>query len=100
MSTLFTNIKAFDLEKNSWYVGRGRNGNVGLWDGDHFLVIGSKFGHHLIKYESLYINESGTFQPFMKIDEGIMLESFGKIGWDAHYGRLMAFQCDNKTKVL
>jgi hypothetical protein len=100
MPIILSPIEGYDLEKNRWYVGRGRNGNVGLWDGESFLVIGSKFGHNLIKYESLYTNESGTFQPFMRIDEGIMIESFGKIGWDAHYGRLISFECDNKPNLL
>jgi hypothetical protein len=79
------------LEHGFWYVGRGRNGNVGLWDGEHFLVIGSKFDTFVIKCESYYTQESGTFQPFMKIDEGTMLEPFGATGWDNHYGLLMAF---------
>ena len=30
------------LETGRWYVGRGRNGNVGLWDGKCFLVIGQE----------------------------------------------------------
>ncbi len=88
------------LKPGCWYVGRGRNGNVGLWDSEVFLVIGLKFGHHLIKYEPLYTDESGTFQPFMRIDEGIMLEPFGKYGWDAHYGQLMKFECGNENNPL
>lgn len=49
MPTILSPIEGYDLEKNRWYVGRGRNGNVGLWDGESFLVIGSKFLHNLIK---------------------------------------------------
>lgn len=81
------------LECGAWYVGRGRNGNVGLWDGEAFLVIGMIFGRPTIKHEWLYTDEEGTFQPFLRIDEGTMLEPFGDAGWDAHYGRLMRFTC-------
>lgn len=97
MSIILPSMNSHDLEKNSWYIGRGRNGNIGLWDGEMFLVIGLIFGHHIIKHEFLYTRGSGTFQPFMKIDEGIMLEPFGKSGWDAHYGRLMRFECGNES---
>ncbi|MBU2803239.1 hypothetical protein HFV02_13495 [Acidithiobacillus caldus] len=86
-------IPAEQLVKGAWYVGRGRNGNVGLWDGEMFLVIGYKFDRPTIKYESPYKDEEGTFQAFLRIDEGTMIEPFGDIGWDAHYGRLMRFSC-------
>jgi len=88
-----TSVIPFEkLTSGCWYVGRGRNANVGLWDGETFLVIGFNFGEPVIKYEFLYTSESGTFQPFMKIDEGKMIEPFGKDGWDAHYGSLMIFE--------
>lgn len=74
-----------------WYIGRGRNGNVGLWDGKRFLVIGKKFCEPRIKYEPYYTEKTGCFQPFLQIDEGIMAEPFGKAGWDAHYGAKMKF---------
>jgi hypothetical protein len=74
-----------------WYVGRGRNGNVGRWDGKCFLVIGEKFGQLVIKREPYYTEESGCFQPFALVDEGQMIEPFGEGGWDAHYGRRIAF---------
>ena len=74
-----------------WYVGRGRNGNVGLWDGDSFLVIAEKMGDMVIKHEPLYRAESGCFQPFVMIDEGTMVAPFGPVGWDAHYGTTLRF---------
>jgi len=86
-------ISLDQLTPGRWYVGRGRNGNVGLWDGETFLVIGFKFDHPVVKHEFPYTSESGTFQPFLLIDEGSMLEPFGNTGWDAHYGRLMKFIC-------
>ncbi|HMC66928.1 MAG TPA: hypothetical protein VKI65_18470 [Gemmataceae bacterium] len=79
------------LIKGSYYVGRGRNGNVGLWDGEVFLVLGWKFDEYVIKEEPYYTHESGCFQPFALVDEGVMAEPFGKIAWDKHYGRRMEF---------
>jgi hypothetical protein len=80
-----------ELVKGKWYVGRGRNGNVGQWDGECFLVIGEKFGRPEIKYEPYYGDTTGCFQPFTMIDEGRMVEPFGPVGWDAHYGRRLEF---------
>lgn len=80
------------LVAGKWYVGRGRNGNVGLWDGECFLVIGEKLNEYAIKREPYYAEEQGCFQPFLQIDEGCMTEPFGKAGWNAHYGRRMEFQ--------
>ncbi len=80
------------LKVDTWYVGRGRNGNVGLWDGRFFLVIGEKFGQSVIKQEPCYTDESGCFQPFLAIYEGRMIEPFGRSGWDAHYGRKIMFE--------
>jgi len=79
------------LEKDRWYVGRGQNGNVGLWDGEQFLVIGEKFGRRVIKLEGYYGLDHGCFQPFRLIDEGAMVEPFGLTGWAAHYGQVMTF---------
>src|SRR5262249_668435 len=68
-------------------VGRGRNGNVGLWDGQCFLVIAEKFDDYVVKHESYFTEDWGCFQPFAMVDEGAMAEPFGKVGWDKHYGR-------------
>jgi len=84
-------IPITQLVKGKWYVGRGRNGNVGLWNGNRFLVICEKFDDYVIKQEPYYAEEEGCFQPFSTIDEGVMIEPFGKVGWDKHYGRRMEF---------
>ena len=81
-----------DLKVDTWYVGRGRNGNVGLWSGRFFLVIGEKFEQSVIKQEPYYTDESGCFQPFLVINEGRMIEPFGSVGWEAHYGRKIVFE--------
>lgn len=91
MAAIVEQISLDRLTKGRWYVGRGRNGNVGLWDGEFFLVIGEKFGEYRIKREPYYAEESGCFQPFLEVDEGRMVEPFGKVSWDAHYGRKMEF---------
>ena len=74
---------------NRWYVGRGRNGNVGLWDGENFLTIGEEGGEMVVKGEHYYEAESGCFQPFLLVDEGKMIEPFGKSGWEARYGETL-----------
>ena len=84
-------IPMYRLVRGRWYVGRGRNGNVGLWDGQDFLVIGEKFSRHVIKEEPYFVAASGCFQPFRAIDEGRMVQPFGRSGWDAHYGHRMTF---------
>ena len=80
-----------NLIPGRWYVGRGRRGNVGRWDGTRFLTIDEKFGELVIKSEPYYSAETGTFQPFALVDEGVMIEPFGRVGWDANYGRRMEF---------
>ena len=92
MAALVEQISLARLVTGRWYVGRGRNGNVGLWDGEHFLVIGWKLGEYRIKREPYYTAESGCFQPFLEVDEGRMIEPFGTVAWDAHYGRKMEFR--------
>jgi hypothetical protein len=79
------------LIEGKWYVGRGRNGNVGFWNGQHFLVIAEKFDEYVIKHEPYYTEDDGCFQPFALVDEGVMIEPFGTVGWDKHYGRRMEF---------
>lgn len=53
------------LETGRWYVGRGRNGNVGQWDGKCFLAIGQEG----IKQEPYFTGSSGCFQPFAAIND-------------------------------
>jgi hypothetical protein len=67
-----------DLEVGVWYSGKGRNGDVGLWDGEDFLVLGlegKKTGpgrsdwenDYRIKREPYYTVDGGCFQPFAKV---------------------------------
>lgn len=79
------------LIRGKWYVGRGRNGNVGKWDGQCFLVAAEKFDDYVVKHEPYYEADWGCFQPFALIDEGIQTEPFGGVGWDRHYGRRVEF---------
>jgi hypothetical protein len=83
------------LEIGRWYVGRGRNGNVGLWDGECFLVIGKvsvkvsavppKWENSWsIKQEPYFTESSGCFQPFTAVNEGGVAES--REGSDSMYG--------------
>ena len=79
-------ISKDELVEGRWYVGRGRNGNVAIWNGQYFLTIGMKFDDAVVKTEPYYEETTGCFQPFYVVDEGKMIEPFGKHGWDAHYG--------------
>lgn len=75
-------IQLNELKIGRWYIGRGRNANVGLWNGECFLVIGS-CGHPVswqprkwvnepcIKQELYFTAEGGCFQPFLLVDEGV-----------------------------
>ena len=67
-----------DLEVGAWYSGKGRNGDVGLWDGEDFLVLGlegKKVGpdrsdwenEYRIKREPYCTVDDGCFQPFTKL---------------------------------
>lgn len=81
-----------ELIKDRFYLGRGRNSNIGYWDGQNFLTIDFKSknkGYSRIKVEGYYEKEYGCFQPFMLIPEGNMIEPFGKIAWDKHYGKTL-----------
>jgi hypothetical protein len=88
-----------DLVAGKWYIGRGRNGNVGLWEGHCFLVIAQKFDDYVIKHEPYYKEDCGCFQPFAVIDEGTMVEPFGKVGWAKHYGRKIEFEAGHNQRT-
>jgi hypothetical protein len=89
-----------NLQMGRWYVGRGRNGNVGLWNGDSFLVI-SKQGVQVsatprvwetvwaIKQEPYFTDADGCFQPFAAIDEGVITESFSEL--EIRYAKKLRF---------
>lgn len=79
------------LEVSRWYVGRGKDGNVALWDGENFLVLAqqrvriptspptwqSVWG---VCEEPYFAGATGCFQPFAAIDEGVVSqppEDFG-----------------------
>lgn len=92
-----------DLEIGKWYVGRGRNSNIGQWNGRNFTVISEcmvytgsvatvKETRPCIKHESYYTENEGCFQPFKLIDEGVIVEPFGKSGWEAHYGSVLGIE--------
>lgn len=80
-----TQIPLGQLEIGRWYVGRGRNSNIGLWDGEDFVVI-AQIGRQIssapriwetepgIKREPYFTDSWGCFQPFRVIDEGVITE--------------------------
>lgn len=74
MSQIKTKIPREELLLDRWYVGRGRNANVGRWDGKCFLTIGEKCGRMVVRKETYYATEAGAFQPFLLIDEGVVIE--------------------------
>ncbi|AKU11287.1 hypothetical protein AzCIB_1382 [Azoarcus sp. CIB] len=101
MSKALTQIPREELQVDRWYVGRGRNGNVGLWNGDCFLVIaegGRKAGpaagdwvpEWRIKQEPYWTETEGCFQPFRLIDEGRGDDERG-LGWNSHYVKALTF---------
>lgn len=74
-----------ELQVGRWYVGRGRNANIGLWNGECFLVIGlcgtpvswepRKWANKpCIKQEPYFTAGEGSFQPFLLVDEGVASE--------------------------
>ena len=69
-----------------WYLGRGVTSNLARWDDGYFLSVDEESDQRFVKREAYYEEESGCFQPFLLIDEGRMVEPFGKHGWEAHYG--------------
>jgi hypothetical protein len=77
------------LTARRWYSGRGVTSNLARWDDGYFLLIGEESGQRFVKRQPYYEEESGFFQPFLLIDEGRMVEPFGKHGWEAHYGSVL-----------
>lgn len=95
VTDIYKQIPEHELIIDRWYLGRGRNSNIGQWTGKYFLVIagtrtdqGPDTGliDRAIKQEPLYTNETGCFQPFVLLDEGRITAPFGKSRWDTHYG--------------
>jgi hypothetical protein len=69
-----------NLDTGCWYIGRGRNSNIGLWNGECFSVLTECMiytgsvktvteSQECIKHEPYYTEDEGTFQPFFKIKE-------------------------------
>jgi hypothetical protein len=72
-----------ELQLGHWYEGKGRNGNVGCWNGYSFLVIamtGMPVGRKetsntskwvsipCVKQEPYFTKTEGCFQPFSVVD--------------------------------
>lgn len=86
------------LEAGCWYAGRGRNANIGLWDGEDFLVLaqcGKKIGPGPgdwetvwgVKREPYFEADAGCFQPFKRVDMGAVSIPFG----ERDYAQTMIF---------
>ena len=78
---MYVQLRRDELKAGRWYVGQGRNGNIGLWDGELFLVlaqIGMKIGlgprdwdtRWGVKMEPYFEQDGGCFQPFKVVDMG------------------------------
>lgn len=82
------------LIKGRYYLGRGRNSNIGYWNGDYFLTMGFKFNQPSIKFEPYYSKKAGCFQPFKLLDEGRIAKPVGRNGWEKHYGKALVLKLD------
>jgi hypothetical protein len=88
---LFSLITTQNLIPGQWYIGRGRHANIALWTGAHFLTIGEEMGQPRIKQELCSTPGDdgwGSFQPFMALDDGDLLEG------DACSGARLRFPSD------
>lgn len=92
------------LESGQWYIGRGRNGNVGVWDSELecFQVlakVGLKIGPGSrdwvqkwgIKQEPYFTTDSGCFQPFLLVDNGVAHELLKGSDGDRGYAKTLYF---------
>ncbi|MCC2636610.1 MAG: hypothetical protein K0Q68_329 [Moraxellaceae bacterium] len=90
------------LRRWCWYAGRGRNGNVGMWNGEEFLVLTATL-RPSIKQEPYFDVDGGCFQPFLRIEEGVVREPFVEQGMETRYAVEMAYgvECaDDFTALL
>ena len=92
-----TQIPREELVVGAWYIGKGRNSDLGMWDGAHFLVIGQtgiRTGPRAwaktwaVKREPYFGPAEGCFQPFKQIAMGQVVEPFGD---ELHYATTMCF---------
>lgn len=100
---LYEQIPFKDLEAGSWYIGRGRRANIGLWNGKTFSVLGDcgiwtgsvktiTKKEECIKHENYYTDKEGSFQPFLKIDFGETMNKIEENGFGGGYGNKIRFE--------
>lgn len=93
-------IPRSELLVNHWYAGKGRNADIGLWNGEDFLVltqIGVKMGpgrrdwdkHWGVKVEPYFEAESGCFQPFKLVEMGTIATALHD---EREYAKTMLFK--------
>lgn len=94
-------IPRHQLRRWCWYAGRGRNGNVGLWNGEEFLVVTATL-RSSIKQEPYFDADGGCFQPFQCIDEGLVRQPFVEQGIETRYAVDMAYgvECADDLEAL
>lgn len=83
-------IPRHQLRRWCWYAGRGRNGNVGLWNGEEFLVVTATL-RPSIKQEPYFDADGGCFQPFLRIDEGVVRQPVVEQEMETRYAVEMAY---------
>ncbi len=87
-----TQISKDALIVGRWYAGRGRNANIGMWNGEDFLVlaeVGQKVGPGPrewvkswgVKREPYFQADGGCFQPFKMVDMGTVSVPQGEGGY-------------------
>ena len=87
-----TQISKDALIVGRWYAGRGRNANIGMWNGEDFLVlaeVGQKVGPGPrewvkswgVKREPYFQADGGCFQPFKMVDMGTVSVPQGQGGY-------------------
>ncbi len=100
MKKIHSQIPLKQLKVGAWYIGRGRNSNIGQWNGVNFNVIAQcmdytgsvatvKSTHPCLKHEPYYTETEGCFQPFLKIDEGKIIKHYDS---SIIYGSEIEFQ--------
>lgn len=69
-----------------------------MWNGEGFSVLGagsvkiSVESEECIKHEVYYTHESGSFQPFLKIDFGEVIEKIEENDFAGGYGKNIKFK--------
>ncbi len=81
---LLRNEEQSILQKNKWYYGDGEHSSIAYWNGQDFLTIIPEIGKN---WTFARLEKEPYFIPYSVISEGEMIEPFGKIAWDAHYGK-------------